>query len=320
LRNNVLVTLSDINYLDAAKQLFASAYFNASWQGEFLLLAHDVPASDLSWFIDRGIHIHNCTNADDKLKGKAKIWWSKLELVRPNMKQWKHILFLDSDIIIRSSLDELTQTKVFGAVRGIFHRSLKPRFKQPGPNDSDALAMKYKQLINIYDMNSPGFNGGVYSINSDIISDQTWDECEKLYRNYGELMAIFDESIFGLFFYRQWTQLPLRFNVYVHHYNFTNPNKALGSVLHFVSGQLPWSPTSPYYDEWKSNLERAKNMDCRIKPPEDRSVSRTKYAIEDLRLRKKFILFRYKKPILQWLQRTQRSKVRKVIMGFLDII
>ena len=140
-------------------------------------------------------------------------------------------------------------------------------------------------------MSSPAFNGGVYCINSDLISDRTWGECAALYREYAELVAIFDESIFGLYFYRRWIALPLRFNVFVHHYNFNSPNKALGAVLHFVSGQLPWSPQSPYYSEWKTNLERAENMDCRVPPSRGIIVSKTRRMIEDLRLKKKFFLF-----------------------------
>ena len=55
MKKNLLVTLADKNYLDAAKQLFSSVYFNSGWNGDYMLLSYDIPKKELQWFRDRGI-------------------------------------------------------------------------------------------------------------------------------------------------------------------------------------------------------------------------------------------------------------------------
>ena len=57
----VLVTLADKNYIDQAKQLFSSVYWNAGWKGDYMLLAHEVPEKDLNWFREKGILVKKCS-------------------------------------------------------------------------------------------------------------------------------------------------------------------------------------------------------------------------------------------------------------------
>ena len=40
-----MVTLADENYIDQAKQLFSSVYWNSGWKGDYMLLAHNIPES-----------------------------------------------------------------------------------------------------------------------------------------------------------------------------------------------------------------------------------------------------------------------------------
>jgi hypothetical protein len=37
----LLVTLADEKYIDQAKQLFSSAYWNGGWDGDFMLLSYE---------------------------------------------------------------------------------------------------------------------------------------------------------------------------------------------------------------------------------------------------------------------------------------
>ena len=48
MKKNLLVTLADENYIDRAKQLFSSVYFNAGWKGDYMLLAHEIPEEKLN--------------------------------------------------------------------------------------------------------------------------------------------------------------------------------------------------------------------------------------------------------------------------------
>jgi len=47
MKKHLLVTLANENYINQAKQLFSSAYFNGGWDGDYLLLAHEIPENKL---------------------------------------------------------------------------------------------------------------------------------------------------------------------------------------------------------------------------------------------------------------------------------
>ena len=54
-KNSLLVTIATENYLYKAKQLFSSAYWNAGWKGDFMLITESIPKKKLRWFKDKGI-------------------------------------------------------------------------------------------------------------------------------------------------------------------------------------------------------------------------------------------------------------------------
>jgi len=55
LMDSVLVTGCDENYLDAAKALFSSTYFNGNWKGDYMLFHTGIPENELKWFMEKGI-------------------------------------------------------------------------------------------------------------------------------------------------------------------------------------------------------------------------------------------------------------------------
>jgi hypothetical protein len=59
-KKDLLVTLADANYVDQARQVFSSAYWNGGWSGDYMLLAYGVPERDLQWFRDKGILVTEC--------------------------------------------------------------------------------------------------------------------------------------------------------------------------------------------------------------------------------------------------------------------
>src|SRR5436190_15758832 len=114
---SVLVTLADRSYLDQAKQLFASAYHDAGWRGDYLLLAHDLSGSETAWFADRGILVHHCRplfTAD--VGGHPGVLASKLYLFTPDFRRWRTVIYCDADATIRASLDRLTSVRGFWSV------------------------------------------------------------------------------------------------------------------------------------------------------------------------------------------------------------
>jgi len=123
MKKNLLVTIADKNYFEKAKQLFSSVYFNAGWQGDYMIL---VPSKDknepgLEWFRKKGILVKVLEplykDIIESVPRNDVIL--KFHLFTPEFKKWGHIIFLDVDIIVRASLDELTKVKGFAGVPDI---------------------------------------------------------------------------------------------------------------------------------------------------------------------------------------------------------
>ena len=53
MKQNLLVTLADKNYIQQAKQLFSSVYWNAGWKGDYMLWAHEIPEEELNGLMTR---------------------------------------------------------------------------------------------------------------------------------------------------------------------------------------------------------------------------------------------------------------------------
>jgi len=113
MKRNLLVTTADENYIDAAKQFFASAYFNSGWQGDYMLLSCGINEKKLQWFKDRGIFVKKCEPLAPV--GYKNRWAAsninKIYLFQEEMKHWGKVLFFDADTIIRASLDGLLRVK-----------------------------------------------------------------------------------------------------------------------------------------------------------------------------------------------------------------
>ena len=70
LKKNLLVTLADKNYITQAKQLFSSVYWNAGWNGDYMLLTgKETPENKLKWFRKKGILIKKCKLLEKKNVG-----------------------------------------------------------------------------------------------------------------------------------------------------------------------------------------------------------------------------------------------------------
>ena len=192
--NEVLVTLADENYVEQAKQLFSSVYWNSGWKGDYLLLSCDIPERELGWFRDRGIIVKKC----DPIVGEVN--WinrfprsvlAKFYLFTPEFRKWDRVIFLDGDIIVRSSLDKLLNLDGFWG----------------GDNTTIPLNKEFKlytpkRLLKDYNLNSIGFCSGVMSFTTNIIKDDDFDKLVRLTDDYGEYCVWGEQGILNLFFYR----------------------------------------------------------------------------------------------------------------------
>ena len=143
-KRDLIVTLADSKFLPQVKQLFSSVYWNAGWKGDYMLLAHQIPEDELKWFRDKGILIKKCEPLFDKSIGRdySPIVLDKLYLFETEFKKWKNVIYLDSDIIVRVSLDKLTKIKGFASVKSFL--KLHGEF-----NDKSEL---FNDISQIYDL------------------------------------------------------------------------------------------------------------------------------------------------------------------------
>jgi len=261
-RKNLLVTLADKNYIQQAKQLFSSVYWNAGWNGDYMLLSHEIPEEDLKWFREKGILIRECKPLYNGPMGDgsyATLVLDKFYLFTEEFKQWGHIVFLDADIIVRASIDELTKTTAFSSPKTLKKYFIVYFYL----SDSKELPI-LKEEYGLKRLFKPAFNSGVMSFNTSIIKDDTFDNLMTIFKKYANI-SNGDDSILNLFFYNQWIPVPLVYNVRVYHLGFI---KRQGIILHFErpsrtseKNTKPWDEGTPFYKEWKSNLDRAEFID-----------------------------------------------------------
>ena len=252
MKNNLLAVVADKNCVLQAKQLFSSAYFNAGWDGDYMLLAQEIPENDLEWFENKKIIIKRIKPISTISFGRiSNATLSRFYLFTPEFKNWKNIVYLDVDIILRSPINELADIKGFAAVA---EGKLKNLFiKSPE---------LYKKMAGKYNFKETRFNSGVLAFSTDIINEKSFDNLVALFEDYKESIRG-DQEILNLFFYKKWKRISQFYNV--NPYKMTGcyllPHNRLKGVLHFIGDKKPWDKESPFYKEWKSNLEKADLID-----------------------------------------------------------
>jgi lipopolysaccharide biosynthesis glycosyltransferase len=302
MKKDLLVTLADKNYMDQAKQLFSSVYWNAGWRGDYMLLAHEIPDEKLKWFRDKGILIKKCSPiCDKKLLDWSTATWSKFYLFTPEFKKWKNIIFLDAAIIVRASLDELTKINGFAARYGakLGKEFIKPRFMSKNTKFKAINIELFDELRKNYNLKEQGFNAGVMVFNTDVLKDETFAELKRLTKLYGKIRRFRDQPILNLFFYKKFTPLPYVYNCNIDYSIYVRcikPEKIKGIILHFIDRNKPWLPKNPFYKEWKNNLCKAELIDLnKIPPPRERWTEEDikKYCQYLGKRRRKYIILKY---------------------------
>jgi lipopolysaccharide biosynthesis glycosyltransferase len=260
-KRNLLVTLADSKYIEQAKQLFSSVYWNAGWDGDYMLLAHDVPEAYLGWFRNKGILIRQCELLLEQRWGEnnglAPMIADKYYLFTEEFKRWENIIYLDADIIVKAPLEYLTKIKYVGAVQDIYFNKLHTQLYDKSKNQFNNQT---------YDLKSAVFNAGVLSFNTDIITTQFFDEINDLLKNHVSEFIYGEQTALNLQVYKKWEKIPAVYNAFVNYHSRVLQKRIKGVILHFagrVSKPQPpiWNPENPFYSEWKSNREKAELID-----------------------------------------------------------
>ena len=172
MRGNLLVTLADRNFLDQAKQLLSSAYWNAGWNGDYMLLACEIPATELQWFRRKRILIKEVKPHCGRESGNNGLLYpatvtSKLCVFSEEFKEWRTVVFIDADCIVRYPLDALVRTKSFAAARDWLTTAvIGCQARRPESIEESV----YSQQLNGFSLTATAFNTGVFAFNTDIIT------------------------------------------------------------------------------------------------------------------------------------------------------
>jgi hypothetical protein len=285
MKKTLLVTISTADRIDCAKQLFSGAYFKGGWQGDYMLLAYEVPDKKLEWFRSKGILIKKCKMIGNKVPLYFhSCLMNTFYLFTPEFKKWDNIVYLDSDILIRASLEKLSAVKGFWAADDC--RNLETQFINQKVDESVIWDKKYDKLLDElrskYDLLRSAFNAGVIAFSTDIIEENTFNELNALSNKYMQIARLADQSILNLFFSKKWKRLPAVYNVF-----FVGPagkkwldcKKIRGAVIHLFAQNIPIKPEDCFYNEWMNNLNQA-NKICLDKRP----FAKKRYGILESKL------------------------------------
>jgi len=271
MKDNVLVSLTDRNYIDPVKQLFSSVYHNAGWEGDYLLLCHDVDDKDMQWFADRGIITRSVAPLYDRdFEHFPPTILSKLYLFGNYFKRWKRVLFLDGDITVKASLEGMLDLPGFSAVEDVHSIPLKKQFYSKRHLTDNGSRSRLARLRSTYDMSRTAFNVGVMSLDTEVIRDNTFGEMVDLFNEYGLLSPYNEQAILNLYFVDHWSPMPLVYNNYYLYYRpywTLKPRMSEGICDHFIF-QKPWKVRQGhYFTQWSRYLHSADEIDLDLRPP-----------------------------------------------------
>ena len=247
-----LVTLCNEDYILQAKQLFASIYWNARWNGDYVLLTINTPEAKLDWFRHRNVVIFNLNEYIDEtishLMQNVKLY--KFFVFHRFFKHWENIIYLDGDIIVRGPLDHLKTVKKFSAVK-------KQRLAEM------IRPAAFPKFIN---PTKRGFNSGVMAFNTKLIRPDSLQKLINLYLLYKNDLILIDQPIFNLFLWGKVQYLPQIYNYNPGlcgklHKLFDNKNEHKKAIiLHFDGKEKPWQRSNRFYKEWNENLKKADDI------------------------------------------------------------
>ncbi|MFC1504726.1 glycosyltransferase, partial [Spirochaetota bacterium] len=266
MKQNLLITAADNNFIDQAKQLFSCVYFNAGWDGDYMLLAQEIPEKGLKWFRDKGILVKKCkpvsTYKFTRLPSTPLI---KFYMFTDEFKKWNNIVYLDADVIVRASLNDLVKIKNFASVDNFIEPKLGNQIFELKKTNRKS----YYELEKRYNLNKKSFCSGVMAFNTKIIEEDTFYHLNRLLEKYYH-GAFVDQAILNLYFYGKWEKLPYVFDIQLwsmlDHYH-ADPKYIKGIVLHFTGENKAWLPENYFYKEWKYNLNKANQINLNKQLP-----------------------------------------------------
>jgi len=281
-KKHVLVALATRDFLDMAKQLFSSAYFNGGWDGDFLLLTYDVPDEDLSWFRERDVIIkHTPPLYEGNPGGMHSCLASKFYMFTPYFKNWDTVIYSDLDAIVKESLDGLKEVKGFWAVEDWSSTYTDQILNDEEIEERGLSRVKYSEVTERvrqrYEIQRrPFFCAGLMAFSTDIITENMFAELKKTMDDCHIISKYGDQLAFNLYFYNKWKKLSHTYNVLVRQDTSEDSYRAeaytrwgiaenVNAYMLHVFDPKPWDERSSYHGEWLMNLKKADQIGlCKV--------------------------------------------------------
>jgi len=275
----VLVTISNYDYIEYSKSLFASAKIDGKWDGDFVLI---IPKSDKGKFdekefIDNGIQIYY----GDLLDGNPSTHFYKIYLFEKYFTQWYWVFYTDLDVLFFNYIELNLDIRVKSNLYENFDvLSFDEQFTLGVRN----LGYREEQLKSIKDEYSDGIETQSLQscfilFNNQLIKDGYFEKMHdcylKYYNEYYEegKTLIHDQAIFNLVFYSKWKLLGDKFlnvlpDLWTEEYgwqinkfanDYYDKNDYSNTVaVHFTNFFQPWKENNlKFYPKW---MERKDNF------------------------------------------------------------
>ncbi len=264
----VLVALADEGFLDQARQLFSCVHFQAGWEGDLLLLAHDVPAEKLEDFVSRGIHVEPCSDWLAAERGQdfhPPTVLSKFDVFGPALRRWEQVVYLDGDMMFWASLERLARVRGLHAV--CERRPLAGQYSQRHAHPDLAAELEAR-----FPLDEVAFNSGLLAFATRDIEEDAPERLRELYLRYRECQAhpFGDQPALNLHFFRRWSLVPDFYAAIRDHsaswfHLAEDELRMIGK--HFAGYPRPWHAGHSRHDEWCANLARFAELDARSPRP-----------------------------------------------------
>jgi lipopolysaccharide biosynthesis glycosyltransferase len=156
------------------------------------------------------------------------------------------------------------------------------------------------------------------AFNTDIISENDFQNLKKLFFHYQNILYISEETVLNVYFYDKWQELSQVYNIcpsYEIYHSKCGPDDLKGIVLHTYSsfsGGKPWSPKSPLNLEWKTNLGKAELIDILNPQTPNKILSKGEEAENDFYLKNlhKRDLYKYCRYKIYYYYRYNKYRLR----------
>lgn len=269
-KSSAIAVLSDEGHLEMTKHILYSSYVYGNWQGDYILLAHNVrDQSKLQWFYDRGIEVlptQDFANVGEVFTPQTSIYYSKLRLFHPDCQRWNAILYLDTDMIVQWDINALVDQKGFAAA---YDCARFPLIHQFSPRDSRLSEEEYAEVarqLTGYQLSVPAFNAGMMVIDSRNNSIQRYESLMNLVERFKHISTFGDQGILNLYFQNRFIPLPYVYNDFYQSDAF-NRNGTLkrnscddAVILHLTYPHKPWNPESSFHTRWLEYTKKSEYL------------------------------------------------------------